>query len=120
MPILAQSKLESGDVLTIIGLKHEVETAAKVIGSADRPTTSSNLILVGLGIFIGCIIGVLSIKIGNVPVSLSTSGGALLRAAQAEEIRLRAPHLPHGGGQRAGIAAGLYGTGGRVGAGFCR
>ena len=93
MPILAQSKLESGDVLTIIGLKHEVETAAKVIGSADRPTTSSNLILVGLGIFIGCIIGVLSIKIGNVPVSLSTSGGALISGLVCGWLRSRRPGI---------------------------
>lgn len=93
IPVLAQTKLEAGDTVTIIGLKQEVDAAARIIGSADRPTTSSNLILVGLGIFIGCIIGVLSVKIGNVPVSLSTSGGALISGLVCGWLRSRHPSM---------------------------
>ena len=36
------------------------------------------MIFVGLGILIGGIIGALTIHLGGVPISLSTSGGALL------------------------------------------
>lgn len=76
--MLAQVKLQPGDVVTIVGLEREVEQATPVLGYADKLTDKSDLILVGLGIFIGGIIGALTIHFGNVPVSLSTSGGALI------------------------------------------
>ncbi len=55
----------------------------------------------GLGIVIGALIGALSIKIGQVPLSLSTSGGALmaglvcgyLRAVKPTFGRIPAPAL---------------------------
>lgn len=91
IPVLAKTMLEPGDTLTIVGLPQEVNSAAPKMGYVDRPTTKSNLILVGLGITIGCIIGVLSIKIGNVPVSLSTSGGALISGLVCGWLRSRRP-----------------------------
>lgn len=78
IPVLAQVKLQPGDVVTIVGLEREIEQATPVLGYADKLTDKSDLILVGLGIFIGGIIGALTIHFGNVPVSLSTSGGALI------------------------------------------
>ncbi len=91
IPVLAKTMLEPGDTLTIVGLPQDVNSAAPQMGYVDRPTTKSNLILVGLGIFIGCIIGVLSVKIGNVPVSLSTSGGALISGLVCGWLRSRRP-----------------------------
>lgn len=78
MPVLAQMKLQAGDVIDIVGLEKEVKVAAPLLGYSEKLSDKSDLILVGLGIFIGGIIGALTIHIGNVPVSLSTSGGALI------------------------------------------
>lgn len=78
MPVLAQMKLQAGDTVTIVGLAREVNTAAAALGVADKQTEKSNLILLGLGIFLGGLFGALAIHIGNVPISLSTSGGALI------------------------------------------
>lgn len=78
IPFLAQVKLLPGDVITIIGLEREVKAAAPQLGYADRPTTKTDLIFVGLAIFIGGIIGALTLRIHNIPISLSTSGGALI------------------------------------------
>ncbi|MEG1838550.1 MAG: aspartate-alanine antiporter, partial [Bacteroidaceae bacterium] len=44
----------------------------------DRPTNSTDMVFVGLGILIGGIFGALTIHLGGVPLSLSTSGGALI------------------------------------------
>ncbi|MDE7473236.1 MAG: aspartate-alanine antiporter [Muribaculaceae bacterium] len=93
IPVLAQTVLEAGDTISIVGLKMEVDQAAPMIGYADRATTKSNVILIGLGIFIGCIIGVLSVKIGNVPVSLSTSGGALISGLVCGWLRGKRPTI---------------------------
>ncbi len=78
VPVLAKTKLYRGDIVTIAGLQREVDAAAKAIGYADRPSKSTDLVFVGLGIFIGALIGAITIHLGGIPVSLSTSGGALI------------------------------------------
>lgn len=78
IPVLAQTVLNAGDVIELVGTKQEVEKAAKSLGYIDRPTHQTDMIFVGLGILIGGLFGALSIHIGGVPISLSTSGGALI------------------------------------------
>lgn len=78
IPVLAQTAIHRGDTIAVVGLPNEVEAAGKQLGYIDKPTISSNIMMIGLGIFIGCLIGVITIKIGDIPVSLSTSGGALI------------------------------------------
>ncbi|MBC9935049.1 aspartate-alanine antiporter [Chitinophaga qingshengii] len=78
VPVLPDTVLERGDVLELVGLKKEVDKAAKEIGYADRPTEKTDMTFVGLGIFIGGLIGLLTVRVGGVPISLSTSGGALI------------------------------------------
>ncbi|SKA36809.1 putative transport protein [Chitinophaga eiseniae] len=78
VPVMPDTVLERGDVLELVGLKKEVDKAAREIGYADRPTEKTDMTFVGLGIVIGGLIGVLTVRIGGVPISLSTSGGALI------------------------------------------
>lgn len=78
VPVRENTVVERGDYLTLVGLPYDVSTAAKSIGLAENQTTATDIIFLSLGILIGGIIGVLSIKAGNVPVSLTTSGGALI------------------------------------------
>lgn len=91
IPVFAKTKLESGDTLTIVGLEREVNEAGPKIGYVDKPTVASDMVTVGLGIFVGCIIGVLGFHIGNVPVSLSTSGGALISGLVFGWLRSKHP-----------------------------
>lgn len=91
LPVFAKTELQPGDTLTIVGLPQEINSAAPQMGYVDRPTTKSNLILLGFGIAIGCIVGVLTLKIGNVPVSLSTSGGALISGLVCGWLRSKRP-----------------------------
>lgn len=93
MPVLAQMKLQAGDTVTIVGLAREVNTAAAALGVADKQTEKSNLILLGLGIFLGGLFGALAIHIGNVPISLSTSGGALISGLICGWLRARRPSI---------------------------
>ena len=48
---------------------------------------------VGLGILLGGIIGALAIHIGGVPISLSTSGGALIAGLVFGWWRSKTPYL---------------------------
>lgn len=91
IPVLANTELHRSDVVTIAGLKQEVDAAAKVIGFADRPSKATDMVFVGLGIFIGALIGAITIHLGGIPVSLSTSGGALISGLVLGWLRSRRP-----------------------------
>jgi putative transport protein len=78
MPFNPGTKVDRGDVLQIVGAKRDVDRAAKELGYPDRPTEKTDVVFMGLGIAIGAIIGAVVIKFGNIPISLSTSGGALI------------------------------------------
>lgn len=91
IPVLAKTVLQRSDIVTIAGLKQEVDAAAKAIGFADRPSKSTDMVFVGLGIFIGALIGAITIHLGGIPVSLSTSGGALISGLVLGWLRSRRP-----------------------------
>lgn len=91
IPVFAQTMVDSGDTLELVGLKKEVETAAKQLGYIDRPTNATDMVFVGIGILIGGVIGALAIHIGGVPISLSTSGGALIAGLVFGWLRSKRP-----------------------------
>lgn len=78
MPFTAGTKVDRGDVLQIVGATRDVERAAKELGYADRATEKTDVVFMGLGIVIGALIGALTLHLGKVPLSLSTSGGTLM------------------------------------------
>ncbi|MBQ5697163.1 MAG: aspartate-alanine antiporter, partial [Muribaculaceae bacterium] len=78
-------------LLELIGMESEIKVAAQNIGFLDRPTNKTDLIFVGLGILIGGIVGALTIKAGGIPISLSTSGGALIAGLIFGWLRTKHP-----------------------------
>lgn len=78
MPVATGTRVDGGDVLRLIGTKPEVEKAAKELGYPDRPTTATDMVFVGTGIVLGGLIGLLSVTIGGIPLTLTASGGALV------------------------------------------
>lgn len=78
MPVTADLKIDRGDVLQIVGSTRDTERVASEIGYPDRATEKTDVVFMGLGIVIGALLGAIVIPIGKVPLSLSTSGGALI------------------------------------------
>jgi putative transport protein len=78
IPVLPETEILRGDILTLIGGQRHIAAATKALGYADRPVESTDLAVVAAGILIGGLLGALSLTVGGVPISLSTSGGALL------------------------------------------
>jgi putative transport protein len=78
MPFTPETRVDRGDVMRIIGARRDVERAAKEAGYADRPTSATDMIFVGTGIVLGGLIGLLSITLGGLPITLTASGGALI------------------------------------------
>jgi putative transport protein len=78
IPLLPGTEILRGDVIRIGGSVDHVNAVVKVLGYADRPTDATDISFMAAGILVGGLIGVLSVTVGGVPISLSTSGGALL------------------------------------------
>lgn len=78
MPIGAESRVNRGDVLSIVGPLPCVERAAAELGYPDRRTSATDMVFVGFGIFLGGLVGLLTVVVGNVPLTLTASGGALV------------------------------------------
>ncbi|MDE6396367.1 MAG: aspartate-alanine antiporter, partial [Muribaculaceae bacterium] len=91
LPARSKTEIQRGDVLTLVGLPSKVEVAVEHIGYADRQTESTDMVFVGIGIALGCFIGALSFMIDGIPVSLSTSGGALFSGLFFGWLRTRRP-----------------------------
>jgi putative transport protein len=78
MPVAPETRLDRGDVVTLIGPRPAVEHAVKAIGYPDRPTHATDMIFVGVGIVLGGFVGILSVTLAGVPLTLTASGGALI------------------------------------------
>ncbi len=78
IPILPNTQLYRGDIVTIVGRTQDTAAAAKMLGVADRPTDVADVAFIGAGITVGALIGALVLKVGGVPLTLSTAGGALI------------------------------------------
>ncbi|MCU0576720.1 MAG: aspartate-alanine antiporter [Desulfobacterota bacterium] len=78
MPFTVETRIDRGDVVSLVGAKRDVERAAQEMGYADRPAITTDMIFVGLGIFFGGLVGLLTITLGGLPITLTVSGGALV------------------------------------------
>lgn len=91
LPVLANVKLQQGDIVTLIGLPADTKRAVAAMGYADIKSNKSDIAFIGLAIFIGGLVGALTLKLGSVPVSLSTSGGALISGLFFGWLRSKRP-----------------------------
>ena len=78
IPILPNTTVNRGDILTIVGRTQDTTAAAKALGVADRPSDIADVAFIGAAIAIGALVGAFVYKVGDIPLTLSTSGGALI------------------------------------------
>jgi len=78
IPILANTKIHRGDLLTLVGRTQDTSAATKLLGVADRVSDAADVAFIGAWIVVGALLGSLVLKIGGVPLTLSTAGGALI------------------------------------------
>ena len=95
IPVLGENKLDSGDRIELVGLRQDVERAAGQIGFSDPPTERTSMTLLGLSIFLGGLIfgWVLVTRLGNIPLSLTVSGGVLIAGLVCGWLRAKRPNL---------------------------
>jgi putative transport protein len=78
IPILPNTKIHRGDILTLVGRTQDTTAAAKEFGVPDRSTDVADVAFIGGAITVGALLGALVWKVAGVPLTLSTAGGALI------------------------------------------
>jgi putative transport protein len=78
MPFEAATIVNAGDILHLSGRQPFVEKITKAVGFKEITTADTDMIFVGIGIVLGGFFGLLSLQVGGILITLSTSGGALL------------------------------------------
>ena len=78
IPFVASTVLNRGDMLRLAGSSRDVERSGAALGYIERPSSATDIVFVGLGIFLGGLVGLLTLKVGSLPLSLTASGGALI------------------------------------------
>jgi putative transport protein len=78
IPILPNTKIYRGDILTLVGRTQDTTAVARDLGVPDRPTDVADVAFIGGAITVGALVGALVWKVAGVPLTLSTAGGALI------------------------------------------
>jgi putative transport protein len=78
IPFNAETIINRGDLLRVAGAQRDVERIGREVGYIERPSSESDVVFLGLGIVIGGLVGLLTLTVGGLPLTLTTSGGALI------------------------------------------
>ena len=78
LPVAADSSLMKADVVTVAGDSQAIERLAERIGSIEKDIKETDLVTFALGIVIGLLLGLVSLKLGDINVGIGSAGGLLL------------------------------------------
>jgi putative transport protein len=95
IPILPNTKIQRGDILTLVGRTQDINAATKLLGVADRRTDVADVAFIGAAIVLGALLGSLVFKVKGVPLTLSTAGGALIAGIVFGWLRSVRPLFGH-------------------------
>ncbi|MDQ7831110.1 MAG: aspartate-alanine antiporter [Desulfovibrionaceae bacterium] len=87
IPLLAQTKIYRGDILRISGATGHLDRLAAHLGYEDRPSNMTDMVFVGLAIALGGVLGSVTVPVSGIPLTLSSSGGALILGLVAGWLR---------------------------------
>ena len=78
VPFHEDTIVNRGDLLRIAGNEFDVARVGHAVGYVEPPTSETDIVFVGLGVVIGGLFGLLSFDIAGLPITLTSSGGALI------------------------------------------
>jgi AspT/YidE/YbjL antiporter-like protein len=78
LPVLPETTLSHGDVITFYGAPHDTKRAVDAAGYELPYSDKTDFIYMGVGIVLGLLIGLIVVDVGGVPLTLGSGGGCLL------------------------------------------
>jgi putative transport protein len=89
LPRLWTTRVERGDVLRLVGWRDRLGGVVRELGYEERPTDKTDLVYLALGITLGTALGLLTLTIAGVPLTLGTGGGVLVAGLVLGWLRSR-------------------------------
>lgn len=77
IPRTADFELRKGDILTVVGPHDDVDLLGKEVGHVEREIAETDMVTFAFGIALGVVVGMLSIKVGQLSLGLGSAGGLL-------------------------------------------
>ncbi|WP_288193283.1 aspartate-alanine antiporter [uncultured Phyllobacterium sp.] len=78
LPLNPDTRIEPGDVVTLYGTDQDLQRASRSIGTVILPSDKTDFVFHGLGLVAGLLVGLIVLRIGSIPLTLGSGGGALL------------------------------------------
>jgi AspT/YidE/YbjL antiporter-like protein len=78
IPLAGDGHIRHGDIMRLYGAEGDLSRVSAAIGAPIVPSAKTDMILIGLGVVIGLLIGMLTLNVGGIPLTLGSGGGALL------------------------------------------
>jgi len=78
IPVGTETKLQRYDVLFLAGLKSAISNVGNLMGKVARPSTSTDLLTLAVGMILGLLIGLINVPVSGFSVGLGNAGGLLL------------------------------------------
>ncbi len=73
----ADLTLRRGDILTVAGPSENVDLLGEELGHVERKIAETDMVTFAFGITFGVLLGLLSIKVGQISIGLGSAGGLL-------------------------------------------
>jgi len=86
--------IEAGDLVTLYGTPDDIQRVAQQVGSIIVPSDKTDFVFHGFGLAVGLLIGLVVIRLGAIPLTLGSGGGALIAGLAFGWYRSR--HLTRG------------------------
>lgn len=86
--------IEAGDLVTLYGTPDDIQRVAQQVGSLVVPSDKTDFVFHGFGLAVGLLIGLVVVRLGAIPLTLGSGGGALIAGLVFGWYRSR--HLTRG------------------------
>jgi len=91
VPVTPGTRIYVGDVMTLVALNQDLNRLVPRIGQPIRVADRTDIAFFAGGLAAGLLVGLLSVTIGSVPLTLGGGGGALIAGLLCGWLRSRRP-----------------------------
>jgi putative transport protein len=91
VPIAPGTQIYVGDVLTLVGVLRDVRKVLPRVGQALLSRDQTDIAFLAVGLAVGLFVGLLSLNLGSVPLTLGGGGGALIAGLVCGWLHARRP-----------------------------
>jgi aspartate-alanine antiporter len=93
VPVTPGTRIYVGDVMTLVALKQDLNRLVPSVGQPFRSSDRTDIAFLASGLAVGLIVGLLSLTIGSIPLTLGGGGGALVAGLICGWLRSRRPTM---------------------------